>query len=298
MGEEIANLGRELAAIGPLLSGARIETPVAMLDQWTDRVLFGRFPGQRLHEGYDARAHALAHHAALRRAGCDVDVLPDLTALEPRRLLVAPRAHHLSDADALRLADWVRAGGHLLLGARSGWKEPEGAFWPDRAPGPRLRPLLGAAVRDAYALGSPQAITGALAGGGELVGEGLEIDAHDVEVLATWAGDEGWLAGRPAIVTRAVGRGRITYCGAIPDAALADTLTAHVLARAGIQTWRPPAGIEVGHRHGVAGRCCILVNTTTTPVTVDRGAGWRQADGTTGVLTLPAWGAALLIKPV
>lgn len=299
VGEEIRHLGAEFARLGPLLAGSRIQSPVAVLDPWPDRVLFGKAPAMRLNRDYDARAHTLTHHAALRRAGCDVDVLDRIRPQElaTHTVLIAPRWHHLDADDAHLVAAWVRNGGHLLIGARSGHKNLEGAFHLDRGPGPALRELLGGCVRDGYALATPQPLTGRICGAGILVGERLQAEAEDCEVLATWQGDEGWLEGMPAILSRRAGKGRITCCGAIPDEALADTLIAYILGEAGIHAWRPPAGVEASHRHGPQGSIRLLINTAAEPVVIPADPGWCDPlDGTTDAQSLSPWGVAFRLR--
>src|SRR3546814_11746939 len=54
----------------------------------------------------------------------------------------------------------------------------------------------------------------------------------DVRTLATYKDAGGWLDGKPAIVTRKVGRGSITYVGAWLEPDAMATLAASLLADA------------------------------------------------------------------
>lgn len=293
MAEELARIGREFAACAPLLAGSSVQREVLLLDRFLDRTLFRRFPLQRLNEAYDVVGHAHAHHAALRAAGCGVAVRDRLGDLSSFRLIVAPRLNHLPDADAAALADWVRAGGHLMLGARSGQKDDHGALHQHRQPGPVLAPLAGATVREFYALAEPLALDG-LEGSGRWFGEWLEPEAADVEVVARWRGAHGWLDGKPACVSRRVGAGRITLLGAVPDAGLARAATRWALAASGLHVPVTPPGLELHRRRGPAGELLIAVNDGSATCTFDPGPDWRDPlGGDGGAVRLEPWAVAL-----
>ena len=59
---------------------------------------------------------------------------------------------------------YVRAGGHLVLGPRSGMKDAYDALWPQRQPGP-LTSLLGGRVEQYYALDAAVPVAGVLGSG-------------------------------------------------------------------------------------------------------------------------------------
>jgi beta-galactosidase len=62
---------------------------------------------------------------------------------------------------------------------------------------------------------------------------------------------DGPADGRPAVVTNAVGDGRVTYCGVWPESDLADALASDLLDRAGVRhAERLPDGVRIGYRGG------------------------------------------------
>ena len=67
----------------------------------------------------------------------------------------------------------------------------------------------------------------------------VEPIASDARVLARYVDKDGWLDGKPAIVTRKVGRGSITYVGAWLDPAAMAQLDA---LEEGLATAWDPAG--------------------------------------------------------
>jgi beta-galactosidase len=72
----------------------------------------------------------------------------------------------------------------------------------------------------------------------------------------------GWLDGRPAVITRQVGRGRISYVGAWVDDATMDLLVRAALDDAGIDApfGALPPGIEVCTREGGGKRVYVVLN--------------------------------------
>src|SRR5262249_29264935 len=149
--------------------------------------------------------------------------------LQGYALVVAPSLHVLSAAQGEHLADYVRQGGHLVLGPRSGMKDPYNALWPERQPGP-LGKLLGARVEQFYALDQPVSLSGYIGSGqANIWAETLEPLPPDTHVLMSYGADQGWLAGKPAIVTRQVGKGTITYIGAWLDPTLMGKVAERLL---------------------------------------------------------------------
>jgi beta-galactosidase len=165
----------------------------------------------------------------------------------------------------------VKQGGHLVLGPRSGMKNEYDGLWPDRQPGP-LEELLGGRVEEFYALEQPVTTTPVVDGGaegkGDVWAELLQPLGAETAVAAkykTSPGSAGWLDGQPAILTRQVGKGRITYVGFWPDAATLSALTAAWLKDADVVPLLPhvPEGVEVCERAGDGRRVLVLINHST-----------------------------------
>jgi beta-galactosidase len=202
----------------------------------------------------------------------------------------------LTQAQAEHLAAYVRAGGHLVLGPRTGMKDDANALWPQRQPGP-LAPLLGARVSQYYALADPVATTGALGDAQATIwAETLEPLAADVAVVQRYGKSNGWLDGQPAVVTRRVGAGTITYVGAWFDAPALARLAARLLSDAKVAPILPdaPAGIEVDERSGNGRRALVLINHNAEPVTLPLPAGAQPIVGDYAAGGLPAHGVAVV----
>lgn len=261
--EEIQRIGRELRDLSELLGATGPQPRIAILFSFWDR---WAIEYQRHHRDFDPFAHAGAYYRALRRLGHDVDVIDPAAPLDQYALVIAPHLHMLDDGLASHLTRYVERGGHLVLGARSGMKDMCNALLPSRQPGP-LAGLLGAHVAEYYALERPVALAGRLgAGNSQIWAEWLEPDCDDVAVLLAWAGHT-WLEGRPGMVSRAIGRGRITCLGAWPD----DELMLRIAGwLTGASDVRPPvedlpAGVEVCRRVGGDRAVLLVVNHADEP---------------------------------
>jgi beta-galactosidase len=134
-----------------------------------------------------------------------------------------------------------------------------------------LSGLLGARVEQFHALDQPVNLLGEVgAGQATIWAETLEAQASDARVWMTYGSGEGWLAGKPAALTRQVGKGSVTYVGAWLDPALMRKVEERLLQDAGVEPIVPglPADVEICERSGGAKRVWILINHGPTARTV------------------------------
>ena len=104
-----------------------------------------------------------------------------------------------------------------VLGPRSGMKDEHNSLNVERQPGPLVAPL-GGRVEQYYALDGIVPVGGTLGSGtASLWAEQLSVSAPDVDVLLRYGKSNGWLDDQPAMISRPVGRGRISYLGAVLD---------------------------------------------------------------------------------
>jgi beta-galactosidase len=268
---EIAQIGQELGRLAPLLDGTTAVNEVAVLHQYEDRWALNF---QRLHEAFDPVEHLLSFYRPLRQAGIGTDIVHPLAPLDGYSLVVAPHLHVLSPEVAAHLEAYVHAGGHLLIGPRSGVKDPDNVLLPSKGPGP-LAALAGVHVEQFFSLQRPVGVTGTVhagpAGSGtaSVWAERLHVDADDVQVLAHYAPCNGWLDGQAAITTRPVGAGRVTVVGAWLDDALMAAVTEASVIRSGLAfPARSAPGVETCVRSGPAGTVTLVINHTPQVQTV------------------------------
>ncbi|MDP5279790.1 beta-galactosidase [Sphingomonas sp. DG1-23] len=290
---EVARTGKEFAQAAPLLADTEPAAQIAMLFSYDSRWAIDI---QRHHKDFDPVRQFLSLYRPLRTRTQGIHVIAPDAELGKYRLVVAPSLHVLTPPQAERLVAYVRAGGHLVLGPRSGMKDDANALWPKRQPGP-LADLLGAEVEQYYALDAPVGVQGSYgAGKANIWAEAIRPVAKDVEVLATYSDPHGWLDGKPAAVTRRVGKGRITYIGGWLDDGLLATIATQLLDGAGI---RPVLAdlhpdIEVGERSGAGKRLLILINHGAEPHPIALPAGASLVTGDLAGGTLSAHGVALI----
>lgn len=255
---EIAQTASELVKAAPLLADTVPVADVAMIFSYDSRWAIDL---QRHHKDFDPIKAFVAFYRPLRVQSQGVAVVSAESDLKRYPLVVAPDLMVLKEAEAKALAAYVRGGGHLVLGPRSGMRDDANALWPEKQPGP-LADLLGATVAQYYALDSGIAVTGSVSGKVSIWAEDIAPAAKDVRVLATYQDKGGWLDGKPAIVTRKVGRGSITYVGAWLEPAAMTQLATNLLNDAGIKPIVAGADpdFEIAVREGGGKRVLIAIN--------------------------------------
>jgi len=265
--EEIAQLGQEFVLVADLLKDTTPVSQVAILHSYDDR---WALDFQRHHKDFDPVQHTLSYYKPLREAGYDVDIVHPLAPFTDYRVVIAPHLHLLDEARVNHLTEYVQGGGHLVLGPRSGFKDLYNALLPARQPGP-LAASLGAHVEEYFALEGPVAVAGPWGTGEAIIwAEWLQTDAPDAEVMLRYRPSNGWLDDQPAMVTRRVGMGRITYIGAWFDEALMRKVTHWLASTSGLvnEFAELPEGVEICRRFGLQKQAFIIINHNPHPVQV------------------------------
>jgi beta-galactosidase len=292
--EEVAQLGKEFAKAAPALTGTSPKSEVAILHSYDSR---WAIKWQKHNGDYDPVKALVSYYGPLRTIAQSVDVVPPTAPLRGYKLVVAPALNVLSDAAVKNLTDYVKNGGHLVLGQRSAMKDDDNMLYPERQPGP-LGALLGGRVEQYYALESAVAIEGSFGTGqGQLWAELLSAKPG-TEVLMRYGKSNGWLDGQPAAITRQVGKGRITYIGAWPDDAVMRKAAQWMAVQSGVHPAfaAVPEGVEVYPRYGADHTIFILVNFAKTNQTVNLPKEMQDVlgGGTRKMVTLPRYGVVVL----
>ena len=257
---EIAKIGADFKRAAPALAGTGIVAHVAILDDYKSRWAIG---WQRTADDYFVSDAMLRWYGPLHARTGAVDVVAASVSLNHYNLVAAPALNVLTPEVAKRLEAYVRGGGNLVLGPRSGVKDAANALWSQRQPGP-LVSLLGARVGQYYPLKKSVPVAGVWVRGTATVwAERIEPLAPDVHVMLRYGGAPGsWLAGQPAAVTRRVGAGSITYVGAELSQSLMQAITTRLARSAGVETVWPklPVDIDLAVREGGGRRVFVLIN--------------------------------------
>ncbi len=260
---EIQQVGAEFEKAAPALAGTTPHSSVAIIESYDSR---WAIDFQRHAAKFDPVTELVSFYRPLRDMAQAVDLVNPDAPLDGYKLVEAPALNVLPQATAEHLIDYVKHGGNLILGPRSAMKNSYDGLYPERQPGP-LADLLGGRVEEFYALEDPVPVTGEIGSGTASVwAELLSSKAPDSRVLMRYGASNGWLDGQPAVITRRVGSGSITYIGGWFDASLMRKLTASFIQIAQVVpiVSNVPEGVEVCRRSGNGHSVVIVINHTTS----------------------------------
>ena len=256
---EVAQTAKEFADLQGVFRDTRVVSDVALLQDYESRWAIN---WQKHTEKYDQFAILKSYYHALRAISQSIDIVSPDVSLDQYKLVVAPDLNVIPQERAQHLEDYVKNGGHLVLGPRSGLKDQFNGLIPIRQPG-YLAEALGGQVEQYYALEKTIPASGSLGTGEVSVwAEFLKTTPPDAEVLLRYGKSNGWLDEQPAIVTRKYGRGRITYIGGVLSDGLVGAAAQWMTKSSGISPafGRVPDGIEVCRRIGPRGAVYVLIN--------------------------------------
>ncbi|MET9089596.1 beta-galactosidase [Streptomyces sp. NPDC004237] len=314
---ELARLGAEFETAGGLVAGLEPDADLTMVYSTPSKWLMQKYPPLATPDGDpDPAAYQRifdAFHRGAFDAGRQVRIVharqlddgetPEET-VRRHPVLVAPALYLADDATLDRLAAYAHAGGHLVLGPRTGYADQEGRARTEPAPG-RLTDAAGVSYDEFSNLG-PDLPVRSVPGGPLHLPEGATatrwadgLTVTDAEVLVTY--DHPHFGRWPAVTTRPHGAGRVTYVGTVPGRDLARTL-AEWLAPAARHGWQDlPATVTATTGTAPDGRRVHIVHnwswdpasvSAPTPLT-DVLDGTPLAAGT--ALALGPWDVRVLV---
>jgi beta-galactosidase len=264
---EAKQTAAELAKAGPQFAGTTPVSQVALLHDYDSRwaIDLNKFSNR-----WDNIDVLVSYYRPLRDLTQSVDIVDPTFDLSRYKLVVAPGLNVISKELAHHLTEYVERGGHLVLGPRSGMKDEFNALTVERQPGP-LVSTLGGRVEQFYALLEDAPVTGTWGSGRATIwAERLQPQAQDCEVLMRYGKGNGWIDEQPAVLTRKVGRGSITYVGALFDSGLTRAAMKALVEQAGVNspTITVPAGVEVCRRVGNGREVFVVLNHNSSPTEI------------------------------
>ena len=199
---------------------------------------------------WDTTGHLFKHYKALKRLGAPVDVITQEKDFGKYPFLIAPAYQLITKELIGRFQKYAENGGHLILTCRTGQKATDGHLWeaPWAAP---IYDLIGAEISGYDVL--PDPYKGRVSAGQKsyewgVWGDHLVPRAGTV-TLAKYS--DQFYAGKPAAVTRRLGKGTVTYVGVESlDGELEFDLLQKVYATAGVKTQALPPQFVVDWRDG------------------------------------------------
>jgi beta-galactosidase len=215
--------------------------------------------------------HRFKIMAAIKASGAPLDYVGESDGFAAYPFLVAPAYQLVDEGLVAKWTRYVENGGHLVLTCRTGQKTKSGQL-PEMPWAGMIAPLVGAEVElfDCLLDGDKGVVR--MGGKGHAWNRWADVlkPAAGTETLAVYA--DQFYAGKPAVTTRRLGGGTVTYIGAHTiDGTLARDVLRLVYERAGARPESYPPGVYVEWRDGFF----VAVNYSSRPYTVPTAPGAR-----------------------
>jgi len=265
---EVSRTAHELERIGPEIADLQRPNQVAIL--YSDDSHYG-IEFMRFSDRQNYRSILLQLYGALYRANVGVDfVFPDSTNFFDYKLIVVPPLYVASDALLIRLADYVRHGGHVLMAFKSGFTNEYSTVRWQMAPGP-LREAAGFHYQEFSDLKKSLALKDDPfhVGADNKVSDWAEmLIADTAQPLAYY--DHPFFGKYPALTRNTFGQGTLTYEGTVLSDPLQSAVVRDTLKLAGLATADQdlPAPVRVKHARSRSGKPLhFYLNYSSTPQT-------------------------------
>jgi beta-galactosidase len=303
---EVAEIGAAFRALGSSLDDYVPDADVLMLYSLDSKWAFQYFPPLAAADGGPDRG-AYEHifdavYQGLFEAGVQVRIqhvrrflatpVEELVASHP--ILVAPALYVAGDDVLEHLRAYAEAGGHLVLGIRTGYGDDAARARWEVAPA-RLADAAGlhydiySNLNEALPVTSAGALEIETGAAGEGWVDVLELDG--AEVLATFAQNE--VGATAAFTTARFGAGRVSYLPTVPNAALARSVARWLVPDRATAAWSAAESVTVVTGVSAGRRIAFVSNWSSSPSEVVVPAGMR--DLVSGAQH--AVGSRLLLEP-
>lgn len=261
--DEIKQASRELSGFEAELASTRVEAPVAILHSY-DQIW--AFESQKQYSNFNYRAHITAYYRELLRMGITPDLVDPSMDLSRYSFVIAPSMAMVSPEIKANLESYVRNGGCLVVGARSGMKSWENTTIDTAWPG-LLSELAGIEI-DEFEVLPDHYSNGVVYRNQEYrVNSWLDmLKTLSAETLATYT--EKFYAGRTAIARNRFGKGTAYYVGVMGSQELIRDLLSDVAAECQVTKLQLPDDVYVSRRIGDQARYTFYLNYSREPRSV------------------------------
>jgi beta-galactosidase len=141
----------------------------------------------------------------------------------------------MTDQTAAIIEEYVKSGGTIVFGCRTGYKDITGKCPMRPFPGP-VANLCGITVEDFTRIGENQKEP-SIEWKGQSISHGhltsgpfndiLKLEASDIRVLGVYGKDAGYYSDKPALTERQVGMGKAIYFGGVFTTSIARSISLH-----------------------------------------------------------------------
>jgi beta-galactosidase len=273
--QEVAQLGRELGALGTRTLGGRTPAKVALLFDWDNWWAVEYSSGPSIDLKYISQV--MAWYKTLHTLGIAVEVVSSEADLSSFQVVIAPVLYMVKPGVAERLEEFTHKGGTFVTTYFSGLVDENDRVYLGGYPGP-LRKMLGVWAEELDVL-SPQETNevvftkpyGSLYGSYTARMLCDRVHLESAEALATYGQD--FYANEPALTVNQFGAGRAYYLATSLEHNALTEFVAQICAEQSIASplpGRPALGIEVSVRVSPSGESLLyLLNHSDATVTQD-----------------------------
>lgn len=236
---------------------------------------------QKQNATWNTMGHIEKYYRTLKSFGAPVDFITEAKDFTDYRVMIVP-AYQLADKALVdRWIAYVKQGGNLVVTCRTAQKDRYGRL-PEAPFGSMIDPLTGNEM-EFYDLLLPED-KGVVEMDGKRYawntwGEILK-PGKGVQVWATY--DEEFYAGKPAITSRRLGRGTVTYVGVdSADGSLEREVLKKLYAELEIPVMDLPYGVTMEYRNGMG----IVLNYSDRPYRFELPKGAKKLIGEEAIPT-------------
>lgn len=266
--DEVSRIAHELQRVGPQIVDIQRKNQAAIL--YSNDSYYGiEFMKFSDRVNYSTIFHQMYHSLYQANVGVDF-VLPESTNLSNYKVILVPPLYVASDALLQRLADYVRAGGNLVIAFKSGFCNEFSTVRWEMAPGP-LREAAGVHYQEFSSLQHPLSLKDDPfhAGSDNQVSTWAEMLLPDTaKPLAFY--DHPFFGRYPAITRNTFGKGTLTYEGTVLSDKLQSEVLLGVLRLAGLTgpDQNLPPSVRVKHGLNRSGKTLhYYLNYSSAPQT-------------------------------
>ena len=274
--DEILETVKELKALGPEFLNSQYQADIGVYFDYDCSWAIKIQPG---HYKLNYADQVTAWYGAASPSHTGIDLIGPGNDLTLYKIVFAPVVYVLSEAQAEKIRQYVRAGGVFVTNFRLGVKTESSQIIKRPLPG-YLADVMGVTVDDYVPIyaNNPHLKFGSVLGGGE-VECGIWADIlkpSTAEVLATYS--SGQHSGKPAITANTFGKGKAIYVGADlhpPD--LSGVLGTFATAAGAKAPFAVPPGVELTERRSGSKRWMFLLNHNREAQTINLPGTFRDA---------------------
>lgn len=293
---EVATMGKDVARLSSAIIGTEPVRQVGIYNNY-DQIWATEYQHQNNDDPIRFNLVMREMAEALLLLGVDIGSFGDGQKLKDYKALVCPPLYLSNPKLVADLTAYVRAGGHLVLTARSGVKTINNKNLMQPLPGP-FAELAGVEI-DEYAVLPKDADWKVELPQGSIKTKRIRehlLVKKGTEIIGIYRGD--YMDGLPAITKHKVGKGCVWYVGTLPSAADWRLLFQLILPGAKVDFRTDiPTGIEIAHRSAKGRQLTFVLNHAGKSQIVRLAGtatdllGGKKCDGR---VELPPYGVAVL----